>query len=324
MLKIGIRRMRSWSILSNATSLSPMTKLAKSSFNTSTAAAAAVDASIASSNNTHYYFAIASMMNPTSLQARGLCPIQSQPAILLDYKLEFFGSMGFAEAISCKGGRFHGVVHTITDHDLEILTDMEGHLYKATKATAQLYDGSLLNNNVLVYCRPDQRLDNDQIGIPQERYIDIMVEGATHYGVDAEYIESLRQLEKQPRPKLDEFWSMGPVAPHLPVMSLEEAFQLDGEEGQPLAATVNGKVFHILNPTLERTGLFRKMRLRLQTPAVEDFVPKTLYDPMYGIPQNREECTRQHAAYLEHIVLNRLGKDGVAVIGSVPQTYKDG
>ena len=45
-----------------------------------------------------WYFAIGSMMNPTSMKARDLHPIKSMPAILQDCLLEFFGSEGMAKA----------------------------------------------------------------------------------------------------------------------------------------------------------------------------------------------------------------------------------
>jgi hypothetical protein len=278
------------------------------------------------STTTFEYFAIASMMNPTSIQKRGITPLKSQPAILLDYKLVFFGSMGYAEAIPCSpdeevtSSEFHGVVHTVTQHDLNILNEIE-HLYIPTKAIAQLYDGTKIS--VIVYCRPTEKQDTTK-GIPQERYLNIMIEGAIHYGVKPEYIESLKKLEKEPRPKANEFLSFGPlVRDKHPIMTLEDVFNQDGQDGRPLCATVNGKVLQIQDPTPERIGLFRNMRKKLRTAALEDFLPKVIYDPMYGIPNNRNDCTREHAAYLEHLVVKRLGQNGAVVIGYVEQTYKE-
>ena len=278
------------------------------------------------STTTYHYFAIASMMNPTSLQARDVKPLESQPAILLDYKLVFFGSMGYAEAIPSSPdegtttAEFHGVVHTVTQHDMNILNEIE-HLYVPTKAIAQLYDGTQIS--VIVYCRPTEKQDTTK-GIPQERYLDVMIEGAIHYGVQAEYIESLKKLEKEPRPKANEFLSFGPlVRDKHPIMSLEDVFKQDGEGCRPLCATVNGKVLQIQDPTPERTGLLRNMRKKLRTAALEDFLPKVIYDPMYGVPKDRNDCTREHAAYLEHLVVKRLGQNGATVIGSVEQTFKE-
>ena len=45
--------------------------------------------------------------------------------------------------------------------------------------------------------------------IPKERYIEIMIEGARHFGVANEHIEILKILEKRPRKKLEDLskWS---------------------------------------------------------------------------------------------------------------------
>jgi hypothetical protein len=56
------------------------------------------------------------------------------------------------------------------------------------------------------------------------------------------------------------------------------------------------------------------MRKKLRTAALEDFIPKVIYDPMYGIPNNRNDCTREHAAYLEHLLVKRLGQNCAVVI----------
>jgi hypothetical protein len=41
------------------------------------------------------YFAIGSMTNPTSLSLRGLTPLESMPAELLEYELQFTGTTSF-------------------------------------------------------------------------------------------------------------------------------------------------------------------------------------------------------------------------------------
>lgn len=273
-------------------------------------------------NHTHNYFAIASMMNPVSLKGRGIHPLQSQPAILLDYKLRFFGTMGYAEAVPCtstgqhKDYQFHGVIHTVTDDDMKILNDIEGHLYTPTLATAKLYDGTTLS--VTVYCGSKENQAKED-HIPQERYLDIMVEGCQHFGVKQEYMDQLNALEKEPRPVPDQFLSFGPIpsndnnAPT--VFTMEQVLQQDGQEGRPIYAVCNHKVLEINNPTEERTGLFRMFRRTQNTPVVEDFVPKIVYDPLYGIPASRKECSPTHSAYLEHLTVQRLAPEGCKVVG---------
>ena len=212
-------------------------------------------------NGNHNYFAIASMMKPTSLKGREITPIRSQPAMLVDYKLRFFGTMGYAEAVACPGYRgFHGVVHTVSEHDMKILNDIE-HIYTPTIAAAELYDGETIP--VTVYCGSKENEEtNDRM--PQERYLDIMIEGAQHFGVKQEYIDFLRSLEYEPRPKPEEFLSFGSTPSNVPTMSLNEVMKQDGEDGRPLYAIVNGKVLEIVNPTPERSFLFRMLRHKLQ------------------------------------------------------------
>ena len=57
-----------------------------------------------------WYFAIGSMMHPTSMKNRNIVPLESVPGELFDYELVFTGGMGFAEAVPCPGSSFHGVL----------------------------------------------------------------------------------------------------------------------------------------------------------------------------------------------------------------------
>ena len=61
-----------------------------------------------------WYFAIGSMMNKVSVNARKVYPTQSKPAEILDYELIFFGGGGMACALAAKGKSFHGVLHKCT------------------------------------------------------------------------------------------------------------------------------------------------------------------------------------------------------------------
>ena len=46
-----------------------------------------------------------------------------------------------------------------------------------------------------VYADPAGKIDHSNDKPPQERYIDIIVEGATYYGVNPEYIKFLQSIE---------------------------------------------------------------------------------------------------------------------------------
>ena len=268
--------------------------------------------------NLHTYFAIASMMNPISLRLRDLSPVTSRPAELLDYELGFFGGMGFAEAIPKKGCSFHGVVHTFTEKDMQHLDHLEGHLYIRTPATARLYDTTLIS--VTVYCRTPGASHEPTTAQPQERYLDIMIEGAQHFGVKEEYVRMLQNIDREPRLSPDQFTSFGPAP--LFRMHHDEVMKNDGNDGRPFYITVNGKVIEVMDPTMEKTGMFRKMRAKYNSPAVEEWFLKICYDPYYGVPECARECTKEMSAYVEHFCYRRFLGDG-RVVGCIHQEYKD-
>lgn len=71
------------------------------------------------------YFAIGSMMNKISLNARGIFPVESKPAIIQDFALAFKGDAGMATAVPTPGSSFHGVIHTITEKEMNVLDQIE-------------------------------------------------------------------------------------------------------------------------------------------------------------------------------------------------------
>lgn len=88
-----------------------------------------------------YYFAIGSMINPVSLAARKIVPLESKPGILLDHEIYFFSKAGVAEALHKPGKSFHGVLHKVDNDMMDILDKIEAS-YIRKDATAELYDGS--------------------------------------------------------------------------------------------------------------------------------------------------------------------------------------
>ena len=150
-----------------------------------------------------WYFAIASMMNPVSLNNRGIFPKDSLPAEINDYELIFYGPSGIAAAKPSIGKSFHGVLHKCTPEEMAELDRVEVNVPR-TKATAKLYDGTLLL--CTIYSDPAATTtDRSKDGPPTERYIDIMIEGATKYGVKPAYIEQLKKIESIPRKQPSEF-----------------------------------------------------------------------------------------------------------------------
>jgi hypothetical protein len=251
------------------------------------------------------YFAIGSMMNPVILGNRHITPVQSQPAILQD--LRFFAPIGFAEAVPRSGCCFHGVVHTVTTKDMEIMDNVEGYLYCRTFAQASLYNGEMIP--VTVYCRKEE---GQKEGLPQERYLDVMIEGARHFGVDEKHIQELQSAPKEPRPSPSDFLSFGPP-PEDTVMTLDDVRPFDGKDGRPTYITVNGKVLEIIEKDPSRVGLTLTMRKKGNI-TFEEWIPKIIYDPKYGVPKTAEECSAEYSAYMEHMTVQRVGIEGARVV----------
>ena len=123
-----------------------------------------------------WYFAIASMMNKVSITNRGVIPLESVPAELLDYELIFFGGMGMACAQPCEGKSFHGVLHKCKEEHMLKLDKIES-VYERIPSKAKLYDGTIID--CTVYGDPSGNIIHSDDKPPTERYIDIIIEGAT-------------------------------------------------------------------------------------------------------------------------------------------------
>jgi len=235
------------------------------------------------------YFAIGSMMNPVSLANRGIRPIHSEPAELLDHRLEFFSNMGYADAVpDDSGSSFHGVIHQVLPVDMKTLDQIE-IFYRRQTATARLYDGT--TRQVVVY-ESESREPGD-LAKPDERYLDILVEGAEHFGVKQSYIEWLRQLERHPRPTTDECLAFEVGDENLEVVSVADVVKNDGLEGRPFWLAVNGKVLEAnFPPELAQDLDTYKQRSRITGHQVMELhLGKVLYDPKYGVIKTMEDVT---------------------------------
>ena len=98
---------------------------------------------------TTLYFAIGSMMNPVSLTGRNLVPIESRPAKLLNFKLDWYGVQGWATAIPSIGDSFHGVAHIMKNSDMNILDAIEWG-YDRHMAACEYYNGEVADCTVYV------------------------------------------------------------------------------------------------------------------------------------------------------------------------------
>jgi hypothetical protein len=209
--------------------------------------------------------------------------------------------MGYADAIFEPGSSLHGVVHVITEEELDVLDKIE-IFYKRKVATARLYNG--VERPVQVYyavsdANPSIPDDFHQPGIPQERYLDVLTAGAKHYGVRQSYIDWLQNHEKIPRPSTDSMRSLGSID-GLPIVSLADVEYNNGYGGRPLWISVNRKVLEsCFAPDSEKLASYRQ-RLKPEAGIVELHIGKILYDPKYGVIKSWEDITPGYSAWCEH------------------------
>mmetsp|Transcript_22613 Transcript_22613/g.52183 ORF Transcript_22613/g.52183 Transcript_22613/m.52183 type:complete len:314 (+) Transcript_22613:50-991(+) len=261
-------------------------------------------------SDTIWYFAIGSMMNPTSLSLREIVPIESHPAEILDHKLYFFGRFGMAEGLPSPGDSFHGVVHKVDKENMEKLDKIEsGYIRAPAKARIYNKEGDDKKEeeelDVWVYTRDkDKERNSDVDKPPSERYLEIMVEGAKYYGVRKEHIEYLENHDRTPRPLPEEFKCFGKVPEGAKSMPIEEVLKQNGKNGQPLCMTVNGKVLRCtVDPDTEAFQDKVNMYTRSEESQIVDLrLPRMLYDPKYGAPKTLDDVSPEHAAYIEHII----------------------
>ena len=294
-----------------------------------------------------WYFAIGSMMNPTSCALREFHPKESHPAKLLDYEIQFFSSMGFAEAVPSKGSCMHGVVHHVTKEQMKQLDTIElGYIRQ--NGTAELYHGGTIP--VTVYCRPrndphsndpltsnssSSNNNNNTINrAPRQRYLEILIAGAKHWGVDPEYVRMLERHDFQPRQLPHEFLTL-----EAPPAGSPHYETVPESTDTTLYCTLNGKLLEITYPKDHSYyGMFR-MFFERHGPHLEIAHCHLAYDIKYGVPRTISDVTREHAAYIEdaqvrYLKMPELRSDNGAVsdenepkyfrvIGTYAQKYKD-
>jgi len=83
---------------------------------------------------------------------------------------------------------------------MKILDGYEGNVTRKS-AKAKLYDGTIVDCTVYAEDK-DKKAQVGEATVnnpPPERYVEIMIEGATHFGVKPDYIAKLKALETVPR-----------------------------------------------------------------------------------------------------------------------------
>lgn len=146
-----------------------------------------------------FYFGYGSNLSVWSLRAKGVDPLSSEPAQLQGFRLAF----NLPDFFPIEGGTgnivpgdpldvVHGVLHGCRSADLRRLDELEavGVAYRRIETTVTAYDGRRLR--AYVYVGLPHLLDD--ACRPSERYLSILVRGASDMQLEPGYIEKLRRI----------------------------------------------------------------------------------------------------------------------------------
>lgn len=142
------------------------------------------------------YFGFGSNMNITSLRAKGVEPLFSRPAVLRGWQLRFNvehffrheGGVGNIECAEDPAERVLGVLHECPDEALEALDAMEAYGHGYDRITVEVEVDSE-RVPAFVYIGMPEFINNTCL--PSRRYLNLLIQGASSAGLDAEYIRDL-------------------------------------------------------------------------------------------------------------------------------------
>lgn len=162
-------------------------------------------------------FAFGANMSPSTLAKRGVRPLASEPAMVAQQacmQLSFSHRGGYA-TLRQLGARPppapgpaagpawcqpHGVLHTLTPADLQRLAAREVG-YRQVAIPVCTYAGQAVPAALVFVSSPLLRLYRPVP--PTQRYLDLLLEGACHHGLDPSYIAWSEGLEAAPPGPLD-------------------------------------------------------------------------------------------------------------------------
>jgi len=145
-----------------------------------------------------FYFGYGSNINLISLKAKGVFPLHSEIAVLYGWRLRFNvehwfrheGGVGNIEPSSNPDDFVEGVVHTCADEHLASLDAVEsyGVGYDRTLVSVSTQNGIILAQT---YTGLPGFINNNCL--PSQRYLNIILKGATAAGLSPSYIDLIRQ-----------------------------------------------------------------------------------------------------------------------------------
>jgi len=144
-----------------------------------------------------WYFAYGSNMQPATFSGRrGIVAARALPARLVGWQLVFDKppilpmGQGMANVVAVPGAEVLGVTYAITADDLAHVDLTEGVLIenyrRVAVEVAPLGGGAAFEAWTLT---SERRADGL---LPSERYMELLVDGALHHGLPAEYVAWLR------------------------------------------------------------------------------------------------------------------------------------
>ncbi len=206
-----------------------------------------------------YYFGYGSNMDLTSLRAKGVVPLSSQRCALPGWKLVFNvhhwfrheGGVGNIVPSQEAGARVLGVLHQCEDGHMALLDAAEAYGYGYTRVDVPVVvdaeesapDGSKTISAVAYVGIPSYL---DDSCLPTQRYLNILLSGATNAKLDSAYIEELR---------LHPIHRNAPYPPFVHPLADPPTFTAESLSRHPLYTAVGGAVFDMSNARWEHEYL---------------------------------------------------------------------
>jgi hypothetical protein len=263
-----------------------------------------------------WYLAIGSMINPISLHLRDLTPLISYPARCPDYRLVFRDPSGMADIERYKGKEFDGVVHLLPIEQMIRLDQVE-HMYR--RIIVNIIDYQERSHLVYVYKMSLIGQQERPIGIPSERYLDIIVKGCEHFGVRSSYINRLKHEQPVVPRKLPIAYQTINDIPDNIYYTNDDLLKHDGKDPMfPLWISINEKILEYTglpsddHPDYENQKRFYEFAVSyFGGREVAHVISRAWYEPMYKLPLNDDDlCDEQRALAEDMCVAWGLNNNG--------------
>jgi AIG2 family protein len=186
------------------------------------------------------YFGYGSNMDWRSLRNKGVAPRASQRAACRGWRLHFNvthffrheGGVANIEPSECRRDTVWGVLHLCRDEDLPLLDAAEACGYGYNRIGISVFTGDG-KRQAITYVGIPSFLHNECR--PSQRYLNIVVRGATAAGIDPTYIDALRHYPVRQSP--------GAVHPFVPPQGVYPTFTSATLRRYPLLTALAGAVF---------------------------------------------------------------------------------